>query len=179
MVLLSNFSSDSGEACGKSLLHILSSNGSENGEGACMACWAVSGKCIPLLNQTHKTKADTCFLPFPFCILSCNLQENPGVRLFLKQRGRTRACQSSLGVFSLRALFKTPQRKMLAHKHQCVLELLCFAVSHNCAPHLKIFSSCVFFFLAFGLNELLLMNHHSHGEKWVGGLAPTLVPAQK
>ena len=151
MVLLSHFSSNSGEAHGKSLLHIFSCHGSKNGSRARMAYWVVSVKYIPLPKKSnaHKTKADVYFLPFPFCILSCNLQETPRVRFCLTQGGKTRACQSCLSVFSPRALFNTPQRKRHeiythTHKHQSFFELCCFTLSHNCAFHLKISPSCLF-----------------------------------
>lgn len=62
MVLLSHFSSDSGEAHGKSLLQIFSSHGSENGERACMAYCAVLGKHIPLPNQTQNKSRHTFLL---------------------------------------------------------------------------------------------------------------------
>lgn len=82
-------------------------------------------------SNTYKTKADTLFLPFPFCIFSCNLQESPWVRLCLKQRGLTRVCQSSLSVLSPRALFNTGK----CHKIHTQTQLLCSVPSHNCVPH--------------------------------------------
>lgn len=185
MVLLSHFSSDSGEAHGKSLAHIFSSHGSENGERARMAYWAVSGRYIPPPIQTHtKQKQTHTFFLFLSVYLAV-IYRRPLGRDSVLSREAKRGPVSPLLVYSAPGHCSTHLRgkchKIHTHKHQSVFELLCFAPTHNCAPHLKIVLPVFFFFCSLhsGCISSCLWTISVTVRRGLGRLAATLVSVQK
>lgn len=147
-----------------------------------MPYWAVSGKFVHSSSKwnARQTEAAVHLLCFPFLYTYAVIYRRPLGWDSVLEKEAKKIAVSAVWVSS--ALGHTSEESVIkyTHKHQYMLELLCFAVSWNSVPHLKIFSSCqIIFFFIFWLRQ-----HHCGFFVFVGWggryrMQPTSLPKNK